>query len=117
MQADIKVIFKGSDPTNPDTGDLEAEILARDPSTASYTHWLASSVIRRLRSPIRSISNLFATLRPRSTFEIIQQLIKHLWFVSHTTFLYGHPTITDSGGFSWCPATLDNIPIKVEETD
>ncbi|RYP38859.1 hypothetical protein DL767_002421 [Monosporascus sp. MG133] len=142
MSADVKVIFKGSDPTKPDIRDLEAEILARDPSTASHTHWLASSVIRRLRSPIRSLSDLLAILRPRSTSwardrtliasllanvpnpdftrkesEITQQLIKHLGFVSHATLLHGHPTMTDSGGFSWCPATLDDMPIKVEETD
>ncbi|KAI3330277.1 hypothetical protein F4824DRAFT_515825 [Ustulina deusta] len=142
MSGDVKVIFKGSDPTKPDIRDLEVEILARDPSMASHTHWLASSVIRRLRSPIRSLSDLLAILRPRSTSwvrdrtliasllanvpdpdftrkesEIIQQLIKHIGFVPHATLLHDRPTMTDSGGFSWCPATLDDLPIKVEETD
>lgn len=142
MSCDVKVIFKGSDPTKPDIRDLEAEILARDPATSSRTHWLASSVIRRLRNPIGSLSDLLAILRPRSTSwvrdrtliasllanvpnpdftrkesEITQQLIKHLGFVSHATLLHAHPTMTDSGGFSWCPATLDDMPIKVEETD
>ncbi|KAI0440594.1 hypothetical protein F4803DRAFT_552882 [Xylaria telfairii] len=140
MSGDVKVIFKGSDPTNPDIRDLEADILARDPATSSHTHWLASSVIRRLRSPIRSLSDLLPILRPRSTSwvrdrtiiasllanvpdpdftrkesEVIQQLIKHIGFVPHAALLHGRPTMTDSGGFSWCPATLDDLPIKVEE--
>ncbi|KAN0077401.1 hypothetical protein V8E54_005705 [Elaphomyces granulatus] len=138
MSRDVKVLFKGRDPMTPDIRDLETDILAREPSLASRAHWLASCVIRRLRGSVRSLSDLLAILRPRSTSwvrdrtviaslladvpspdftlsesEITQSLIKHLGLVSHETLLHGRPTMTDSGGFSWCPATLDDMPIEV----
>jgi hypothetical protein len=136
VSSEVKVLFKGSDPRNPDIRDLDADILAAGPGTASRTHWLASSMIRRLRKPIHNVSDLLAILRPRSTSwvrdrtiiaallagvpecdfsrsesEITRDIIVHLGHVPYVSLLHGQPTMFESGGFSWCPATLDDMPI------
>jgi len=140
MSSNVQVLFKGrsSDPMEPDIRDLETEILAPDPGTASRAHWLASCAIRRLRGPVRRLSDLLAVLRPRSTSwvrdrtiiaallaampnpnltrnesEITQCLLNHLKLVPHQILLHGRPTMSDLGGFSWCPTTLDDMPIEI----
>jgi hypothetical protein len=49
----------------------------------------------------------------RRESQITQDLILHLGFVPHVSLLHGRPTMTESGGFSWCPATLDDMPIDL----
>jgi hypothetical protein len=45
--------------------------------------------------------------------QIIQSLTKHIGLNYYATLLHWRPTMTDSGAFSWCPATLDDVPIKL----
>ncbi|KAF3138566.1 hypothetical protein TWF703_004614 [Orbilia oligospora] len=84
MSRRIKVIFKkpGSTTYEPILKDLDEEVLAQDPSRCSRGHWIASTIIRRLRQPnqatddlessenkdiIQNVSDLLAVLQPRST--------------------------------------------------
>ena len=63
----VKVLYKGPDPDNPLIKDLDRDILAVDPRYATRAHWIASSIIRRLRRPIENVRDLLSILRPRST--------------------------------------------------
>ncbi|KAK6498658.1 hypothetical protein TWF481_011236 [Arthrobotrys musiformis] len=84
MSRKIKVVFKkpGVDTYEPILKDLDDEVLAKDPSQCSRGHWIASTIIRRLRQPninisdqgtfeatgvIQNVSDLLAVLQPRST--------------------------------------------------
>ncbi|KAK6514064.1 hypothetical protein TWF506_008491 [Arthrobotrys conoides] len=84
MSRKIKVIFKkpGTTTYEPLLKDLDEEVLAQDPSCCSRGHWIASTIIRRLRQPnqatgdieaaenkdiIQNVSDLLAVLQPRST--------------------------------------------------
>jgi len=140
MSRSVKVLFQGPDPLTPDVRDLETDILAREPATCSRAHWIASQTIRRLRGPARTLESIMAILRPRSTSwvrdrtvianlladvpdpdfsvtegRMVQSLLRHLGSVSHAMLAHGHPTMSGSGGFSWCPATLDDMPIDVRQ--
>ncbi|KAK8139135.1 hypothetical protein PG984_002515 [Apiospora sp. TS-2023a] len=53
MPNTVKVLFKGDDSMAPDIKDLDTDILANCPSTASRTHWLASCMIRRVHKSYR----------------------------------------------------------------
>jgi len=67
----VKVLYKGDDPERPDEPemlDLD-EILAKDPARATRAHWIASSMIRRLRKNdkgIKSVDDVLAILKPRA---------------------------------------------------
>jgi hypothetical protein len=137
MSNKVKVLFKGFDLRTPDIKDLN-DILAPGPGAASRTHWLASCLIRRLRSPINGIDDVLAILRPRNTSwvrdrtiiagllaniprcdysrsesAITRTIIGHIGTVPYTSLLHGQPSMCESGGFSWCPATLDEVPIDL----
>lgn len=135
----VKVLFRGRTPTEPDIRDLDEEILAKGPRDSSRTHWLATCAITRLRQSLHNLTDILAVIRPRSTSwirdrtiipsllaevskrdfsrtesEMTQTLIKHYFdSVPHTALLHGCPTMTEYGGFSWCPTTLDEMPIDV----
>ncbi|KAK6523869.1 hypothetical protein TWF281_001835 [Arthrobotrys megalospora] len=85
MSQKIKVIFKkpGSEANELVLKDLDEDVLAKDPSRCSRGHWIASTIIRRLRQPaektsepeiteeatdiIQNVSDLLAILKPRNT--------------------------------------------------
>ena len=138
MSRNVKVLFKSLDPTVLDICDLEDHILADSSGSSSRAHWLASSLIRRLWGSINNVTDIIAILHLRSTSwtrdrikiasllanisnpnfkitesEITQSLIHHLGFVPHSSLLHSYPTMTDSGGFSWCQNTLVDIPIAI----
>jgi tetratricopeptide (TPR) repeat protein len=138
MSKRVKVLFGRPDSSVPVIKDLDDDILATRPSTASRAHWLASSLIRRLRTPIDNVGDLLAILRPRITSwvrdrtaiaglivrvpkcdynrgesEITRDIIIHLGSIPRTCLLHGHPTMSESDGFSWCPSTLDDMPIDL----
>ncbi|PKS05283.1 hypothetical protein jhhlp_008655 [Lomentospora prolificans] len=139
MSNRVKVLFKGVDSSNPDIKDLEHDILAKDPGSVSRTHWLASSMISRLRTAaIEYVDDILAILRPRSTSwvrdrtviaglltgvrrcdysrsegEITRDIITHIGAIPHSALLHGMPTMFETGPFSWCPATLDDMPIDL----
>jgi hypothetical protein len=88
----VKVLFKSRDPHNPRIMDLDDHILAKNPATASRAHWIASSIIQRLRRrssiseeerPIANMRDLLAIILPRSVCRIddkttISGLLAHL---------------------------------------
>ncbi|RYO99772.1 hypothetical protein DL766_001475 [Monosporascus sp. MC13-8B] len=135
----VKVLFKGPDQNTPDIKDLDDDILAKHPGTVSRAHWLASSLVSRIRhATIEYVDDIVAVLRPRSTSrmrdrtviaalladvprcdmnrsegEITCDIIAHLGAVPHSSLLHGKPTMRETGPFSWCPATLDDMPIDL----
>lgn len=132
----VKVLFKGASDEEPLIKDLDNDILAQDPSQANRAHWIASSLIRRLRKPIGDVSDLLAILKPRSTSwardrmiiagllaelpnydyyersmaEITRAILIHVRDIPRSCLLHGHSTMCDTGGFSWCPVSLYDLP-------
>ncbi|GAP84322.1 putative kinesin light chain [Rosellinia necatrix] len=141
MSKKVKILFKGSDPNKPDLKDLDDEILAKHPGTSSRAHWLATLLILRIRrATIEYVGDILTILHGRSTswvrdrtvvaalladvprcdmggpeYKITQDIMKHLGAVPHSSLLHGKPTMQDTGPFSWCPATLDDMPIDLCE--
>ncbi|KAK0670960.1 hypothetical protein QBC41DRAFT_316489 [Cercophora samala] len=137
MSKKVLVLFK--DPAGgcePLMKDLDDEILAQSPATSSPAHWLATTLIRRLRRPIDNVGDLLAALSTRSTSWvrdrtiisallaqvpdcdlaagesiIATQVLGHLGQIPHNCLFHGKPTMRDSGPWSWCPATLHDMPV------
>lgn len=136
MSQKVKVIFKQA---GADRGlvvkDMDADILAQDPSTCSRAHWIASQVLRRLRKPITNVSELLSVLKPRSTSwqrdkmliaallagvkgvtyktaeaDITRAILDKLHKINFPSLLHGLDTTTESGGWSWCPPFLYDMP-------
>lgn len=128
----VKVLFDGG----KEIRDLD-DILAASPAKASRAHWLASSLIQLLRSPVTSVRDLLAILRPRSTSwvrdrtiiagllarvpqcdysrdegAITRDIIVHMGSVPFEAILHGVACMYPRGGFSWCPPTLDDMPVE-----
>jgi hypothetical protein len=135
----IKVLFKGRNPDRPIIKDLDADILAHDPCQASRAHWIASSLIRRLRKPITNVSDLLTILKPRSTswsrdrmiiaglitdlpnFDYVgddldqkatRAILKYVRKVRHSGLLHDSGTMAYSGPFSWSPNVLEHMPTE-----
>ncbi|KAK6338173.1 hypothetical protein TWF730_002248 [Orbilia blumenaviensis] len=135
MSRNIKVIFK-----DPETGgrvikDLDKDVLAQDASKTSTGHLIASSILKRLRTPIHSIHDLLSVLKPRSTSwardkMIIAALLADIEIQAGDTpqiltkrvllkfgridglaLMHDQPTITETGGWSWCPQSLYDMPV------
>lgn len=131
----VKVLYRGSDPNEPVIKDLDKDILARDPAHSTRAHWIASSLIRRLRRAVTDVSDILTILGPRSTsWERDNKLIAALlaeWTdggydkteADHTraivarlgkmgmsSLFHGYETIAATGGFSWCPHALRDLP-------
>ncbi|KAF3214367.1 hypothetical protein TWF106_009057 [Orbilia oligospora] len=135
MSKNIKVIFK-----DPITGgriikDLDKDVLAQEACRTSTGHLIASSILKRLRSPIHSIHDLLSVLKPRSTSwardkMIIAALLAEIEIQAGDTsqgltkrvlskfgridalaLTHDQPTIAESGGWSWCPQSLYDMPV------
>jgi hypothetical protein len=65
----VKVLYKGKDPDTPLILDLDDHLLASDPSRATRGHWIASSMIRRLRR-IGSVRDMLTIMQPRITCNV-----------------------------------------------
>jgi tetratricopeptide (TPR) repeat protein len=137
MSKEVKVLFKDpSGAKEPLIKDLDQDVLAPGPAAVSRAHWLATSLIQRLRQPIDSVGDLLVILTPRSTswvrdrtviaallsgvpncdFKqgeslIAREILKYLGKIPHACLLHGKPTMFDSGRFSWCPAVIDDMPV------
>jgi len=136
MSKTVKVLFKGPNDLEPVIKDLDQNILADDPSRCSRAHWIASTIIRRLRQPIRNTTDLMAVLKPRSTSwprdrmiiagllagfefkdykisqeEITKAVINRVVRIYPSSLHHGQVTITESGGWSWCPPSLYDMPV------
>lgn len=137
----VKVLFKGSN-NGPVLKDLDSDILAKSPDRASRAYWLATTLIKQLRSPIEDVGDLLAILSPRSTaklrdrtvvaalladvpdFEslgsseeslITRSILRYLGKIPSTCLLHGKPTMCDLGPFSWSAATLDDMPVDISK--
>jgi hypothetical protein len=131
MSKMVKVLFKGPNELERVIKDLNEDILAHDPSRCSRAHWIASTIIRRLRQPIRNITDLMAVLKSRSTSwprgrmtiagllaglkfeeynihqeEITKAVIGQVVRINPSSLLHGQVTIAESGGWSWYPPSL-----------
>lgn len=136
MSNRVAVLFKNPKGGKPLIKDLDKDILAPGPAAVSRAHWLATSLIQRLRRPIDNIGDLLVILTPRSTswirdrtviagllagvpncdFKrgesiIARDILKYLGKIPYTCLFHGKPTMYDFGGFSWCPAVLDEMPV------
>lgn len=137
MSKTVLVIYRGSD-GRPVVKDLDADILAKDASQCTRAHWIASSIIRRLRQrDIENVSDLMAILKPRTTSwerdlmviagllagihdlgfnirrdEITKQVISRIYRLNPASVLHGKVTIAKSGGWSWCPPSLYDMPVE-----
>ncbi|KAF3921563.1 hypothetical protein AA313_de0203317 [Arthrobotrys entomopaga] len=134
MARKIKVIFKNPETNEPIIKDLDDDILAKDPSRCSRGHWIASSIIRRLRQPIDNVSDLLAILKPRVTSwprdrmiiagllaripvdynmspsTITQAIFRKIRNVNHASLLHTETAMKDSEGWSWCPNYIYDLP-------
>ncbi|KAL4728896.1 hypothetical protein ACLX1H_003298 [Fusarium chlamydosporum] len=122
MAQNVKVLFKDPDvtKTEPIIKDLDEDVLAKSPKSSTRAHWLATCLVQRLRRPVEHIGDLVAVLGPRSTSwardrTIIASLLAGVPDVDLTQ---GESVITTQileylGGYSWSPATLDDMPIEV----
>jgi hypothetical protein len=131
----VKVLFKGPNELEPVIKDLDKDILAHDPSRCSRARWIASTIIRRLRQPVRNVTDLMAVLKPRSTSwphdrmiiagllaglgfeeynihqeEITKAVIDRVARINPSSLLHDQVTIAESGGWSWCPPSLYDMP-------
>jgi hypothetical protein len=135
MSKMVKVLFKGPNELEPVIKDLDEDVLAHDPSRCSRAHWIVSTIIRRLRQPIMNVADLMAVLKPRSTSwprdrmiiagllaglkfeeyniheeEITKVVIDRVVRINPSSLLHGQATIAESGGWSWCPPSLYDMP-------
>jgi hypothetical protein len=135
----IKVLFKGRNSDEPIIKDLDADILAHDPRHASRAHWIASSLIRRLRKPISNVSDLLTILKPRSTSwsrdrmiiaglitdlpnfdyvgddlneKVTRAILTYVRKIGHSGLLHDRATMAYSGAFSWSPNALYDMPTE-----
>lgn len=134
MSKSVKVLFK-----HPTDGiypyDLDGDILAKSPETASPAHWIATCLIRGLREPINDVGDIMrilkarATSRPRdktliaallarfsvaefedSEIKNTQTIMGQLGKIPSLSLLHGKATMTDDGPWSWCTPTLFDMP-------
>jgi hypothetical protein len=135
MSKKVKVLYKNPESDEePLIKDLDQDILAKDPALCTRAHWIASTIIRRLRRHVHNVSDLVAILKPRSTswardrmviagllanvkadyimatHEITKAIVDRVWNLNPASLLHGQPTITASGGWSWCPHSLYDMP-------
>ncbi|RVD87010.1 uncharacterized protein DFL_005259 [Arthrobotrys flagrans] len=134
MAKRIKVVYKKPGYNEPIIKDLDDDILAKDPTRCSRAHWIASNIIRRLREPIESVSSLLAILKPRSTSwprdrimiagllagievsysmtptAITKAIFGKIKNISHSSLLHQETSISEFGGWSWCPNYLYDLP-------
>ncbi|KAI0543572.1 hypothetical protein F4679DRAFT_568226 [Xylaria curta] len=141
MSHTVKVLFRNpsSNDNKPLIKDLDKDILAVSPGHSSRGHWLATELVQRLRRmSVNEAGDLLAVLRPRSTSwmrdrtviaallaqvpdcdftagesEITRAILSYIGHVPAAALLHGNPTMQDTGSFSWCAATLDDMPVDV----
>ena len=140
----VSVIYKDSkDPCGYTVKNLEREILAQHPAYASRGHWICSSQINQLRgrqiNHIEDIQNILmtkSTSRPRDLIVIANLLAGHeskqdinrpgaiagitrdiiigAGEIEESFLHHGHATMTQKGGFSWCPFSLLDGRIRTD---
>lgn len=139
MSTEVRLLFKGADVNSPAIVNLD-DILAASPAVSTRAHWISSCMIRRLRKsgePMHLMTDLLTILQPRTTArardrpviagllgnvtmdyrddeqQTTRKVITHLGSVPYISLLHGKPTMFDEGPFSWCPKSLDDMPIDM----
>lgn len=139
MSREVRLLFKGADVNSPAIVNLD-DILAASPAVSTRAHWISSCMIRRLRKsgePTHLMTDLLTILQPRVTArtrdrpviagllgnvamdyrddeqQTTRKVITHLGSVPYISLLHGKPTMFDEGPFSWCPRSLDDMPIDM----
>ncbi|KAF3933801.1 hypothetical protein ABW20_dc0105803 [Dactylellina cionopaga] len=124
--------------------DLDDDILAKDPVGVHPAYWIASRIIRRIRKAgqLDNVSDLLAILKPRHTSwprdriviagllagievdyqmseaSITQAVFQKFKRISFSGLVHSEQTITEAGGWSWCPHHLyDLTPSPHSEFD
>lgn len=132
ISTSVKVLYRGVDENTPLIKDLDDDILAQDRSITSRGHFVASSIVRRLRgTTVDTLANIHTVLGTRATSYprdqmIIANLLRGLFIpeqqssqaqltrnlicsfghIETSFLLHGHATLQDSGPWSWCPPSL-----------
>ncbi|CCC05557.1 hypothetical protein SMACR_09543 [Sordaria macrospora] len=136
MSKSVKILFKNPNGGEPIYKDLDTEVLAQSPGNTTRAHWLATTLVNKLRQPVRDVGDLLAILSARSTSwvrdrtviaallagvpdcdftkgesEITIKVLQYLGKIPYFCLLHGKPTMRNKGAFSWCAATLDDMPV------
>lgn len=138
MSKSVKVLFKNPNENQPPflLKDLDKDILAQGPGPTSRAHWLATTLVKKLRQPVADVGDLLAILSSRSTSwvrdrtviaallagvpdcdfnlgesQITTKVLHYLGKIPYFCLLHGKPTMRNKGPYSWCAATLDDMPV------
>jgi hypothetical protein len=136
-----KVVFLFRSPRPKDSGPAQIHldsILAKNPASSSQIHWMVSCMIRRLcksAEPTHHIRDILIILKPRATSwirdraviagllakadldfredgeHLTRAIISHFGRLPYSCLLHGRPTMASFGPYSWCPNSLDEMPI------
>ncbi|KAF3919225.1 hypothetical protein AA313_de0205818 [Arthrobotrys entomopaga] len=136
MSKTIKVAYKkpGGNLGEYIIKDLDTDILSQDAGMSHPAHWIASRMIRRLRKGTDNVGDLLAILKPRSTSwardriviagllagvqvdytmsstDLTKSIIRKLQKIKLANLFHGSTTMCESGGWSWCPNNLFDMP-------
>lgn len=137
---DVWVIFKGPKAENKQViKNLKTDILAKGRISCSRGHFIASALIESLCNwRFEQISSIIGVLRTRYTSkprdmviiagllagqqpsvdtpiydipaEITRNIVLEMQMIESSLLFHGHVTMTQKGGFSWCPFSLLSGP-------
>jgi hypothetical protein len=127
----VKVFRKTEDPSKQVLKDLDDDFFAQGADHASRGHCIAFSLIQRIRGKQPNLYDLLTVLSTRTTSwardrvaiagllsrvesfkyndsqaEATRKIIKSYEEVPKEFLAHGHCTLSDTGGFSWCPSSL-----------
>ena len=136
----VSVIYHDpDDPSGYTLKNLDKDILANHPAYSSRGHWIASSLIKQLRQQqFNDIGDILKVLRTRNTSRpqdlmvvaglltehkpettksdfislITRDIIAGLVVIEESFLYHGHATITQKGGWSWCPFSLLDVQLR-----
>ncbi|KAF6224656.1 hypothetical protein HO173_012929 [Letharia columbiana] len=127
------------DPSGYKLKNLDENILARHPAYSSRGHWIVSSLVEQLRQQqFNNIGDILKVLRTRNTswprdlmvvaglltehkpettksdfIALITRAVIAGLVVIEESFLYhGHATMSQKGGWSWCPFSLLDVQLR-----
>ncbi|KAF3921857.1 hypothetical protein AA313_de0208295 [Arthrobotrys entomopaga] len=131
----LYVIFKGKD-GEPVLKNVARDVLAQKHHRSSGAHWIATGILKRLSYfDEESASSLLAIIKSRTTSwetdritiaallsgleeiprnviesDFTKKILLRMPYLHSSAFFHDKPTITQSGGWSWCPHNLYDMP-------
>ena len=140
----VSVIYQGPNNARPYTlKNLDTDVLADHPAYFSRGHLVASSLVEQLREqPFNNIRDILKVVRTRSTswprdlLIVAALLTEHKPNVNDSNFIalttrdiviglvviedsvlyHGQATMTEKGGWSWCPMSLLDVQLRTKDT-